>query len=277
MSTRKTRKNGKNGKEENSGHGEDHSLLTGSNQPNPQQGEEFPWRCIVHNINFSGDACPECKREADSAAVENPDAISGLTGVAAAVAETLTAALAENNGNGNGHGKPPAEPIYQCRDCIVRTSHLPEMNEHLDGTKHSGYDTAKPSEPKTGDLFAELGPVIRSLRAKLPPEQIIFLNSQLAEFCKTMIEQQELAVLAKDRAKAAEVEMMKLAAQLRDPYSKQDVSCEWHVDMEANAKNLLRIDTGEIVETKPLSEEDRVRELARVAAANSQTAAATVS
>jgi hypothetical protein len=74
--------------------------------------------------------------------------------------------------------------------------------------------------------------------------------------------------LAKESVKTLKGLIEEAVATLNHPYEMRDVECEWEIAIEANAKRLTRKDTGEVIETRGLSAEDRQREVDRVAALN---------
>jgi len=141
------------------------------------------------------------------------------------------------------------------------------MVEHLSGTGHTGYQVVPAPEP---ELFTEPKPVLRKLKVPLSVEEKATLNSQAAIIAMQLVEQREIATLAKERSKALEADQNALVAKLRDQYKMASVQCEWRINFDENSKQLIRLDTNEVVETTALSEEDRVAELKRIEALNQQ-------
>lgn len=120
------------------------------------------------------------------------------------------------------------------------------------------------------ELFKEPEPVIRPLRVPRTPEELSELNAYAGLIAIQLDDQHQALRIAKERIKALETDQALLAAKLRDPFKLADVECRWEITLEANAKTLVRMDTGESLETRPLSAEDREYELQRVAAQNQQ-------
>jgi len=168
----------------------------------------------------------------------------------------------------NGHAK---EMVLQCDNCKFNSVHPPEMTEHLAGTGHTGYKEIPKPEP---ELFAEPKPVKRSLRVKLSPEEIAKHEHTITAIAIQRLEQEEIAALAKERVKSLETDERAAIAKIRDPFKNAEVLCEWRVNFEENSKSLYRTDTNEVVETKPLSAEDRAAELKRTAKENQAAEAA---
>lgn len=180
--------------------------------------------------------------------------------------------------NGKDHAADNAPTIVyvlQCRDCSFHTHDPNEIETHLSGSGHGGYDSVKPSEPiaKPADLFSEPGPITRRLTVPYNAEELAILNQAAADNAMQLVEQKELAILARERIKALEVEQAKLVAKLRVPEKTAEVSCAWTFNLEENSKSLVRTDTNAIIETRALSQEDLQRERQRVEAANSQPSA----
>lgn len=161
--------------------------------------------------------------------------------------------------------KPNGKPIprMKCDACVFETPDLTEMTEHLSGSGHTGYGNVK--EP---ELFSEPKPISRRLRVKLDDAELNALNSKAGKIAMMLVEQREIATLAKERAKALEADQTELVATLRDPHKLASVNCEWRIDMTENKKSLVRLDTNETIETAALSAEDRAAEEKRAAAIN---------
>lgn len=167
----------------------------------------------------------------------------------------------------NGHAK---EAMLRCNDCPFTSVYQPEMNEHLEGTRHSGC-TVEAVEP---ELFSDPKPIDRKLRVSLSAEEIAVHEHTVAKIAMQRMEQEEIAALAKERVKALEADERAALAKLRDPHKLADVRCEWRINVEENSKTLYRLDTDEVVETKALSAEDRAAELKRIEGQNQPQAGA---
>lgn len=171
-----------------------------------------------------------------------------------------------------GEVDPP--PGMRCAECTFTSNLLSEMEEHCAGTGHGG---SRP-EPQQPALFSEKGVVTRSIEVPLEPEFLAAKRERLAE-----LYQEALDVKAKkksaDSAFNAELsdldeQMQEIARVLRRPYTYEHVDCEWRIIDGENARGLYRLDTGEQVDKQPLSEEDRLEELARAEKQNEQAVGA---
>jgi hypothetical protein len=229
--------------------------VKGKKGPYPPSRKER--RCDIHGDTIPDDGvslCPQCEQElSERNQADNPELVEQ-------VVDELTAEKP------NGHTTLP-ETVYQCDDCAFLTPYLPEMNEHHSGTGHIGYESVE-SKAEQPDLFVEPGPIVRCLKVKISDEELSELWQQAASITMALVEQEEAAVMAKDRVKRLTEDRNRLVAKLRDPYKLADVACVWTVNVEENSKTLLRIDTNELVETRALSAEDRQTELAKTEAAN---------
>jgi len=165
------------------------------------------------------------------------------------------------------NGKEKSDAVLKCDDCTFTTPHYPEIVEHLSGSGHTGYQSVTKPEP---ELFTEPKPVMRKLKVPLSAEEKQTLNSQAAIIAMQLVEQREIATLAKERSKALEADQNALVAKLRDQYKMANVSCEWRVNFDENSKQLIRLDSNEVVETCALSAEDRALEAKRIEALNQQ-------
>jgi len=65
------------------------------------------------------------------------------------------------------------------------------------------------------------------------------------------------AKLAKDQVKSIAKEISRLHRIVKTGYEPRMVDCSWTFDFDKNEKSLIRIDTGEEVERKPLTESER--------------------
>lgn len=132
-----------------------------------------------------------------------------------------------------------------------------------------------PSETKAvPELFSGPPTIKRSLSVPLTPEDIAIIHAEMAKVAIQFVEQQERAAYAKECAKGLQAQQAELVLKLRVPMKMVEVDCCWKLRLDENAKDLIRLDTQEVIETRPLSEEDRAAELARVQEQNTKTKAA---
>ena len=132
--------------------------------------------------------------------------------------------------------------------------------------KPNGQDKTevKPVEPAVPVLFSEPETVKRRLRVELALAEITEVHGELARVAMQFVEQQQIAATAKEYAKGLQAQQAQLVAKLRAPYKMEEIECRWRILTEENKKELVRLDTNEVVQTEPLSAEDRAAELARV-------------
>lgn len=158
--------------------------------------------------------------------------------------------------------------VLQCKQCAFNTAHLPEMTEHISGSLHNGYDTIKPTEHKQPELYSEPAPIVRRLRVPYDAEERRLIGETAMQLAVQQDDLEQQLVLTKEQIKGIATSRKELAAKVRDGHKLTDVPCRWDITLEANMKTLIRGDSGEVVETRPLSAEDRTEELKRVEAQN---------
>lgn len=171
--------------------------------------------------------------------------------------------------NPKPNGKEPTAQEFLCdgKDgiaCEFKTRSYEEITEHLSGSGHTGYKQVQ------SDLFAEPKPITRKLKVALTLDEQHELNAQAAVISMQLVEQREIATLAKERGKALEADQNALVAKLRAQHKLAEVSCEWRCNWAENSKSLHRLDTNEVIETRALTEEDRAAEAKRIEALNHQ-------
>jgi len=108
--------------------------------------------------------------------------------------------------------------------------------------------------------------VTQKLRCLLTADEKIEAGRELAEATNelTAIEEDKAQIVAdfKHRTSAAEARIGVLSNKLRSGYEFRDVECEVRFDTpEKGQKQVVRLDTDEIVATNPMSEEEKQREL----------------
>ena len=163
---------------------------------------------------------------------------------------------------------------YKCANCQFTSNLLSEIEEHVNGTGHGKFDTA----PVKPELFSTLGVIQREIKIPLGDEFLNDKKSWLAALYQSALEvKEEKKIVDSDfnlRLKNIDESMQQIAKVLRKPYTYETVECEWRVIDGENSRELRRCDTGEVLETSPLTEEDRVFELDKAAEANAEPVAA---
>lgn len=156
---------------------------------------------------------------------------------------------------------PPALRDYRCLDCHAEglsprlTSE--ELEEHLRAVGHTHWDRWPPEQT---DLFTEGdGIVTRDLRRVMTNAEQDEIRIALSREYEALyvIEQEKAAADKefKDRMKPHEGAMVSYAKTLADPYSESTVDCRWLI--EATERVLRRVDSGEELERRALTAEDR--------------------
>lgn len=167
------------------------------------------------------------------------------------------------------------DKVMECDDCEFKSQFLAEMNEHLNGTGHTGFEEVVPENPVIEvpppppsvqtELFSEPPIVKRDLLVHISDERLKDLHEEIGILCSESLNQKELAEAAKDQVKILETKMQEIRAKIKSPFEYQTVDCQWRIVLEENSKKLVRLDNGEVVQTAALSAEDRERELRRAA------------
>lgn len=159
---------------------------------------------------------------------------------------------------------------YKCANCTFTSNLLSEMEEHVNGTGHGKFDTA-PVQP---ELFKAPGIIHREIKVPLDESLLNEKKTRLAKLYQSALDVKEEK---KDRdsdfnarLKNIDEQMQEIARVLKTPYTHEKVDCEWHVIDGENSRELRRVDTGEVLETQPLSMEDKIAEEEKVAAENAE-------
>lgn len=207
---------------------------------------------------------PEAKtREEIEAEASTDPSIKELVG-----AENVVAVLPDGN---EEYGDPPAPQGYTCANCTFRSNLLSEMQEHVDGTGHGKFDT-EALPPVQPELFSTPGTIKREIKVPLEPAFVNSNQAQLADFYQRALdikdEKKEADASFNLRLKTIDERMQEIARVLKNPYTYEKVECAWTVIDGENKRELRRIDTGEVIETQPLSQEDREAEMAKAQADN---------
>jgi len=168
---------------------------------------------------------------------------------------------------------PPERQGYKCSQpgCPFQTGFLMEMEEHVNGTGHGSYvtDTIDPQQP---ELFSTPGIVHKQIQVQMDEEFLVEKRARLAALYQEALDVREAKKSADDdfnaQLKTLDTDMQAIARVLRTPFTYDTVDCEWRIIENENARGLYRMDSGELIETQPLSEEDRLKELEKANAEN---------
>lgn len=229
-------------------------------QPAPQAADEPAMiQCARHGlIHPAEDHCFECEAEEITAAQD----------------EQLTTPSAPEPVPEPELRKQPITE-YTCIDCEFRGS-PEEALEHTTATNHTT-EGVEP-EPIQTELFDEPEPIGRWIEMPLAEGFLNETRKRLAElYQRTLnVRDQKKTADAKFNSElnAIDEEMRTLAGVLRQPFEEKFVECIWHISNERQTRQLIRNDTGEMIEEKPLTAEDRAQELAAAEAANKPHCAA---
>ncbi len=102
----------------------------------------------------------------------------------------------------------------------------------------------------------------RILPCKLDGMEIEDRGRELAAVLieKEKLEEQRKEINEQIKPKTARIK--ELAAAIESESEEREVSCEWRNDWDADERNLIRLDTGEIIETDVIPEYERQVHLA---------------
>lgn len=101
----------------------------------------------------------------------------------------------------------------------------------------------------------------RSLRCELNPDEQADRAHKSTELLRQRdaidSEAKDAAKKAKEQVKQLDDLMRKNAAAARDGYEHRPVECEWHLDHVDGQARLVRTDTMDTVDVRPLSDQER--------------------
>lgn len=104
-------------------------------------------------------------------------------------------------------------------------------------------------------------PINRFLPVPLTTPEKVDYGRNLAhlhqEYAALEIEKKHVADTFKDRLEGLDGRISALAVVVRNGEEVRDVECHWRYLFESNTKELIRMDTGEIVETTAISASER--------------------
>lgn len=112
----------------------------------------------------------------------------------------------------------------------------------------------------------EIKKITQKLRCLLTDEEKICAGKELAEATESIetLENDKAQIVADFKAKitAAQAQISVLSNKLRSGYEFRDVACELRYDVPAKGqKQVFRLDTKKVVETAPMTEEEKQRQL----------------
>jgi len=163
--------------------------------------------------------------------------------------------------------------LYHCEhDGCGVTGTFEEWTEHSSATGHTSY-IQKPIEPLQPALFATEAQIVKRF-VNIPPSED-FLNEARVNMQRVVrdiisIEDEKKAFDSdcNERLKPLKEQLRGLDSALHREFEQREVDCEWRVSTEENARILVRLDKDEIIDRKPLTEEDFVRMQDEAYAAN---------
>lgn len=166
---------------------------------------------------------------------------------------------------------------YRCADCTFGSSKLSELEAHCAETQHGGSaPAAAPEEPVQPELFSTPGVVHKMVEVPMADEFLHEKRARLAALYQDALDTREEKKAADEgfntELKHIDQQMQEIARVLKTPFTYERVDCEWRLIENEHARGLYRLDTGEMIEKAPLSEEDRQMELTKAAADNSTEA-----
>lgn len=130
----------------------------------------------------------------------------------------------------------------------------------------------KQSEPVNGDETQEARRKIkRLLKVALTPEEERFFGKESARYRQELAlandQLDEIKGQFKGKIEGYEKEQNRIMVLLNNGYEYRDVECEIIEDFKALTIQVTRLDTGEVVEDRPMNEAERQQNLPMEAAA----------
>jgi hypothetical protein len=232
-------------------------------------------RCEMHEIAYDPEeGCPICLTEAAGGEptdlTDDSDEIEDVEPSESTPEEPQPAAPAVET----------AAPLmeYVCPDCIFRSEYEAEAAEHRAGTNHREAVFQEKTvegeipKPEQVELFKEPGFVRRHLETRVGEAFLNALRGELEALCRKkrdVEDEKDAATKAFNaRIKAHEQSIDDILQQLQVKTQFAYVDCEWRILNDENARGLFRLDTGDCIERRPLTAEDRLEELAKAQADN---------
>lgn len=106
---------------------------------------------------------------------------------------------------------------------------------------------------------------VRMLPVKLTPEEQrergVALAAKLGEKCDIEASMKDHAEGEKSKVKAAEKEAIRLSGIVRSGEEPREVECRWTADYETSQMICFRTDTGEQIDSRPMTLKERTRNL----------------
>jgi hypothetical protein len=105
----------------------------------------------------------------------------------------------------------------------------------------------------------------KDLPCKLSREETLTLSKELAKLQEDGVglaeRKKDVVADFNSRLESVKAESLRLSRMINNGYEYREVECSWSLDLKEGTKDLVRHDTGEIVQTKRLTEEDREQKL----------------
>jgi hypothetical protein len=170
--------------------------------------------------------------------------------------------------------REPLTPQEYCCDEGDFAGSYEEWLEHSSATGLTGFTMQAP-EPEQTALFETESRVTRYVNVAVTESWLNEARCNMERVVRQIlsIEDEKKAFDAdcNERLKPLKEQLRGLDKALQRTTEQREVECEWRVSSEENARVLVRLDTGERIDTKPLTEEDRVQELEAAQAVNEAT------
>ena len=158
---------------------------------------------------------------------------------------------------------PPRKPqTYICHDCHFAGT-FDEWQEHQVGTGHHEYGIEEGDpEPKQLDLLAvESGSVKRAWEVPIAEGYLVELKAQLAVLVREKLDLEDKKKSSSkqfaDVIQERDNEIRAIVKVLKNPVEVKMIDCEWRPNDAGTEKVLVRLDTDEEIERRPLSAEER--------------------
>jgi hypothetical protein len=137
-----------------------------------------------------------------------------------------------------------------------------EWTEHSSATGHADFSQQDraPEEPEQPALFETDGIVKRYVNVAVTEDWLNEARCNMERVVRQILsiedEKKAFDADANERLKPLKEQLRGLDKTLQRTTEQREVDCEWRVSTEQNSRILVRLDTGETMETKALTAED---------------------
>lgn len=114
---------------------------------------------------------------------------------------------------------------------------------------------------KKPPIRVQMARELRQLRAKLTSSEHVAKAEELAKeigsYDALMLAHKAARARMREREKAQELSIREIATDVGLGSEVRDIACRWVADFARNSVELIRLDTGAVVESRPMGDSDR--------------------